>query len=66
LNGIRVAVKRKDILADSVAFHFFARNIETGASSIQSPLLSSNGRFDRWPDGFLDEWSRALDELLDG
>ncbi|EPM8668259.1 DUF3696 domain-containing protein, partial [Escherichia coli] len=24
-----------------------------------------NGRFSEWPDGFFDEWSKALDELLD-
>jgi predicted ATPase len=65
LNGIRVAAKRGEIANDAVAVHFFSRDIETGESSITSPILHSNGRFSDWPDGFFDEWTKALDELLD-
>ena len=65
LNGIRVAAKRAEIPNENVAVHFFCRNVETGESSITSPVLHSNGRFSDWPDGFFDEWSKALDELLD-
>lgn len=49
----------------AVAVHFFSRNVENGESSITSPVLHANGRFSDWPDGFFDEWSKALDELLD-
>ena len=65
LNGIRVAAKRAEIPNESVAVHFFSRDIESGESSITSPILHANGRFSDWPDGFFDEWSKALDELLD-
>ena len=65
LNGIRVAAKRAEIASDAVAVHFFSRNVENGESSITSPVLYANGRFSDWPDGFFDEWSKALDELLD-
>jgi predicted ATPase len=65
LNGIRIAAKREDIANDDVAVHFFARDIENGETDIVSPVLHSNGRFSDWPDGFFDEWSKALDELLD-
>ena len=65
LNGIRVAAKKGEIENDAVAVHFFSRDIETGESSITSPILHANGRFSEWPDGFFDEWSKALDELLD-
>jgi predicted ATPase len=65
LNGIRVAAKRGEIANDAVAVHFFSRDIETGESSITSPILHANGRFSDWPDGFFDEWTKALDELLD-
>ena len=65
LNGIRLAAKRKDISADNVAVHFFNRNVETGVSDCQSPILLDNGRFDDWPTGFFDEWENALDELLE-
>ena len=65
LNGIRIATKRSEIPNDNVAVHFFSRNLENGESSITSPTLHANGRFSDWPDGFFDEWSKALDELLD-
>lgn len=65
INGIRVAAKKNQIMSESVAVHFFSRDIETGASHLKSPVLQSNGRFNEWPEGFFDEWSRALDELLD-
>lgn len=65
LNGIRVAAKKAEILNTDVSVHFFSRDIETGESSVVSPILYSNGRFSEWPEGFFDEWSKALDELLD-
>ena len=65
LNGIRVAAKRAEISSENVAVHFFSRNVESGESSITSPVLHANGRFSDWPEGFFDEWSKALDELLD-
>ncbi|QSI76353.1 DUF3696 domain-containing protein [Niveibacterium microcysteis] len=65
LNGIRIAAKQGDISSDDVAVHFFSRDIESGESSITSPILHANGRFSDWPEGFFDEWSRALDQLLD-
>ena len=65
LNGIRVAAKRAEIPSTAVAIHYFSRDIESGASVLTSPVLHSNGRLSDWPQGFFDEWSRALDELLD-
>lgn len=64
LNGIRLAAKRKDIEADKVAVHYFTRDVDTGTSRCESPLLLENGRFSDWPAGFFDEWDNALDELL--
>lgn len=65
INGIRVATKRAEIDSQNVAVHFFTRDVENGDSSVVSPVLHANGRFSEWPDGFFDEWSKALDELLD-
>lgn len=65
LNGIRLAAKRKDIIASNVAVHFFTRDVETGISECESPVLLDNGRFSDWPTGFFDEWGNALDELLE-
>jgi predicted ATPase len=65
LNAIRLAAKRKDIVADNVAVHFFTRSVETGITNCESPTLLDNGRFNDWPKGFFDEWGNALDELLE-
>jgi predicted ATPase len=65
LNGIRIAAKRGEISTMNTAIHFFSRDVESGESSVESPVLHSNGRFSDWPEGFFDEWSKALDELLD-
>ncbi len=65
LNGIRLAAKRKDILARDVAVHFFTRSVETGVSRCESPVLLDNGGLGDWPLGFFDEWDNALDELLE-
>lgn len=65
LNGIRVAAKKGQIPSDAVKVHFFSRDIESGESTRASPVLQSNGRFSDWPTGFFDEWSKALDELLE-
>ncbi|MDO8893767.1 DUF3696 domain-containing protein [Nitrosomonas sp.] len=65
LNGIRIATKHGEIASDAIAIHFFSRNIENGETSIISPQLLPNGRFTEWPIGFFDEWTKALDELLD-
>lgn len=65
LNGIRVAVKNKLIEAKDVALHYFQRDVVTGESSIETPLLLPDGQLDRWPEGFFDQWDRSLDVLLD-
>lgn len=65
INGIRIAVKDGEISNDDVAVHFFSRDVESAASTVATPKLYANGRFSDWPEGFFDEWSRALDELLD-
>lgn len=73
LNGIRIGAKVKDdgsriIEADQVALHFFQRpeeeqDIRTGVEVI-SPRLDSEGRIDKWPRHFFDEWDYSLNELL--
>lgn len=65
LNGIRVAVKQKVINAESVALHYFTRDIRKGESHIESPRILPDGQLDRWPDGFFDQWDKSLDALLD-
>jgi predicted ATPase len=65
LNGIRVAVKQQAIDAESVALHYFTRDVRSGESHIDSPRILPDGQLDRWPDGFFDQWDKSLDALLD-
>ena len=66
MNGIRICVKKAVITSDQVKVYFF-NNLETaedGSHSVVMPKILSNGRFDFWPDGFFDEWEKALDEIV--
>lgn len=64
LNGIRLAVYSKKLAPDDVRLHYFQRNSENGQSLVISPRIDRNGRIDRWPDGFFDEWDKSLEALL--
>lgn len=66
LNGIRLAVHDKTIEPDRVAMHFFFRQQEAGRTRcrLESPVIDKDGRLDRWPDGFFDEWDKSLERLL--
>lgn len=64
LNGVRLATKKSLIEANSVEVFYFERNYETGITDIIYPSLQENGRFLKWPEGFFDEWEKALDDLL--
>jgi predicted ATPase len=67
LNGIRVAVHGGKIKPDDVQLHYFQRTVnrERASTEVISPKIDRNGRIDRWPDGFFDEWERNLDILLE-
>ena len=63
LNGARVAVKRKHLLPDQMAIHFF--NAPYGdAQRVISPRIDADGRIDLWPPGFFDQAELDLMELL--
>lgn len=66
LNGVRVAVKHKHTSPDKVGIFFFERNSEAEEhlTDIIQPYLDENGRMDKRPKGFFDEWGKQLDELL--
>lgn len=63
INGIRRSVKNGLLEAKLTAFHFFSRE-STSGTAFESPAVSPEGRFDRWPDGFFDEWDKAVLELI--
>lgn len=68
LNGIRIAVKNKKIDKDDVRLSFFYQTQESEREPSQhkktSPAILEDGRLSNWPDGFFDEWDKAMDELL--
>ncbi|TAV40568.1 DUF3696 domain-containing protein [Rhizobium leguminosarum] len=65
LNGIRLAVKAGDIAAGDVGLTFFKRGVGAGQPAHLQPALTDAGRVTSWPDGFFDEWDKALDRLID-
>lgn len=71
LNGIRLAVhgggSPSQLDADKIRLHFFERHEqEDGAQHVViSPTIDRNGRIDRWPEGFFDEWDKSLEALLE-
>ena len=64
LNGIRVAVRKGLLPPENVCLHFFERHADKACSEIISPIMDRNGRIDRWPDYFFDEWDKSLEALL--
>jgi predicted ATPase len=67
LNGIRLAVHGRKIESEDVQLHYFQRQEQQGQAFIKvvSPRIDKNGRIDRWPDGFFDEWENSLTVLLE-
>ncbi|MGP8290751.1 DUF3696 domain-containing protein [Vreelandella zhanjiangensis] len=66
LNGIRIAVKENLIDSEKVALHFINRSdpLDISTTDVLSPVINKNGKLNKWPDGFFDEWDNALDKLI--
>lgn len=66
LNGIRISVKSRTIDADAVRMFFFEKSPYGNKLKhiVSTPKILRNGRLDFWPDGFFDEWEKALDEIV--
>lgn len=71
LNGIRLAVKNKIIDREDTRLNFFYRESVNDEKTLfpyeykkMSPAILENGELSDWPDGFFDEWDKALMELL--
>jgi predicted ATPase len=64
LNGLRLATKQGRISPDEVAVHFFSLSPDGQAAPPSSPTIDSDGRLSEWPEGFFDQFDRALSELL--
>lgn len=66
-NGIRVAVHSGQIKPEAVGMFYFQAvdRQEQRVIDVASPRIDRNGRIDRWPDGFFDQWDNALEQLLE-
>lgn len=69
LNGIRLCAKNDQIDPNIVRLYFFTRKKTNNdehkiVPAIENPILRSDGRLSFWPDGFFDEWDKAIDNLF--
>lgn len=66
LNSIRVAVKKKILSPQHASIYFFERDINAREHKVDiiQPFMDENGRLDKKPRGFFDEWGKQLDELI--
>jgi len=66
INGIRVAVKNKDLNKEDVKIFFFERFMDEidVQTIVHDILIDENGELNKYPDGFLDEWDTQLANLI--
>lgn len=70
LNGIRLCAKKGTINSEFVRLYFFTRKETENDGEyrtvpiIENPNLMPDGRLSFWPDGFFDEWDKAIDDLF--
>ena len=66
LNGVRVAVKEKNIRPEQVSVYYFERDPDADEhiTEIVQPTIDADGRLSVQPRGFFDEYARQLDRLL--
>ena len=71
LNGIRLSVKKNVLSKGYVRLNYFyqelVKDAVLGEKEVHkkcSPVLLEDGRLSDWPEGFFDEWDKALDELI--
>jgi len=63
MNGIRLAVKRKEVSSGNVIF--YSMDIDTdGTRHKKTITLDKEGELSTWPNGFFDEWEKSLVELI--
>lgn len=68
LNGIRLSVKQKKLDKNDVRLNFFYQDKKDDEIVVKycksSPAILDDGSISSWPDGFFDEWDKALDKLF--
>ncbi len=67
LNGIRISVKHKLIRQEQVKLnYFYVYEGDDGMikHDMTSPEILPDGSLSNWPEGFFDEWDKAVDSLF--
>lgn len=70
LNGIRLCAKKGKVAPELVRLYYFTRQeIEKDGEyrlvpMVENPVLRADGRLSFWPEGFFDEWDKAIDDLF--
>jgi predicted ATPase len=64
LNGIRVATKKEILQPEDSQIYFFRKDKDELETKIDKLNIDNEGKIDKWPKGFFDEWDNQLDELL--
>lgn len=65
LNGLRLSVKQGHIDKESIRLAFFYKDEEDDFKhKYICPAIQKDGRLDIWPEGFFDEWDKALYEFI--
>jgi len=62
LNGVRRAVKARQLPATHTAIHFFRARTEE-AEQVVSPVLDDQGNIDHWPEGFFDQFDKDMNHF---
>lgn len=67
LNGIRIGVRRGLMQEPRQVKNFFFTRENSGVGyhvHVYAPEIDEEGNIDIWPEGFFDEWDKALTELF--
>lgn len=67
LNGIRLSVKQKNISTEKIKVNYFYQYMDEKGMlrhDKTSPEILEDGSLSNWPEGFFDEWDKAIDELF--
>ena len=64
INGLQVAVAKKELDADLVAINFFNQAIGSVQPEVESITLNEKGELSNWPKGFFDQTQIDFAELF--
>jgi predicted ATPase len=64
INGIRIAIKKGLIKNEEVIFNSFSKGKKLGENIVEKIFIDKEGKLDKWPKGFFDQYENDMMELL--